>query len=64
MSTEHELEVLKSGEMAIERHRPFLYIENDVRSASPALIAWILQLGYDLYCDAARLRPTTTSAIR
>ena len=49
----HELEVLKSGEMAIERHRPFLYIENDVRSASSALIAWVLQLGYDLYWHPA-----------
>jgi FkbM family methyltransferase len=35
-----ELEVLKSGEMHIERFRPFLYVENDVREASSALIGF------------------------
>jgi hypothetical protein len=49
-----ELEVLKSGEMLIERFRPFLYVENDVREASHDLIAFMQEkLGYDLYWHAA-----------
>lgn len=54
-----ELDVLKSGEMLIERHRPVLYVENDVRDASPGLIRFMQQkLGYRLYWHpAAIFRP-------
>ena len=49
-----ELEVLKSGEMQIERHRPVLYFENDVRDASPELLSYVMdKLGYDLYWHPA-----------
>lgn len=49
-----ELEVLQSGEMMIERFRPCLYLENDVRSASPALIAFLTdKLGYRLFWHPA-----------
>ena len=49
-----ELDVLQSAEMQIERFRPVLYVENDVREASPALIGFMKdKLGYDLYWHAA-----------
>ena len=49
-----ELEVLRSGEMTIERHRPFLYFENDTREASRALLEFAIRtLGYDLYWHRA-----------
>jgi FkbM family methyltransferase len=49
-----ELEVLKSGEMQIERHRPILYFENDIKDASPPLLAYVRdKLGYDLYWHPA-----------
>lgn len=45
-----ELEVLESGAMLIERHRPTLYFENDVREASARLLDFAMNtLGYDLY---------------
>jgi len=45
-----ELEVLQSGEMQIERYRPVLYFENDVRDASAELLSYVMEkLGYDLY---------------
>lgn len=45
-----ELEVLQSGEMQIERFRPVLYFENDVREASADLLAYVMRkLEYDLY---------------
>ncbi len=45
-----ELEVLRSGEMQIERHRPILYFENDVREASADLLEFAMEtIGYDLY---------------
>jgi FkbM family methyltransferase len=50
----HELEVLRSGEMQIERHRPVLYFENDVRPASPELLSFVMDsLVYDLYWHVA-----------
>ena len=50
----HELEVLKSGEMQIEKYRPILYFENDVREASPNLLAFAMDtLGYTLYLHLA-----------
>lgn len=49
-----ELEVLRSGEMLIERRRPVLYFENDVREASADLLAFAMDtLGYDLYWHPA-----------
>jgi FkbM family methyltransferase len=49
-----ELEVLQSGEMQIERYRPVLYFENDVRDASAELLSYVKEkLGYDLYWHPA-----------
>jgi len=49
-----ELEVLQSGEMQIERFRPVLYFENDVREASAELLSYAMdKLGYDLYWHPA-----------
>lgn len=49
-----ELEVLRSGEMLIERYRPVLYFENDVKEASADLLAFAMEtLGYDLYWHPA-----------
>jgi FkbM family methyltransferase len=45
-----ELEVLESGAMIIERFRPVLYFEDDVKDASPRLLDYAMNtLGYDLY---------------
>jgi len=45
-----ELNVLRSGEMQIERFRPVLYFENEVRDQSSALLDFVMHaLGYDLY---------------
>ena len=49
-----ELEVLRSGEMQIERHRPIIYFENDDRESSPDLLSYLIdKLGYDLYWHPA-----------
>ncbi len=49
-----ELEVLRSAEMKIEKHRPILYFENDVRDASSGLLEFAMgTLGYDLYWHPA-----------
>ena len=49
-----ELEVLKSGEMQIERFRPILYFENDVKDMSADLLSFAIEkLGYDLYWHLA-----------
>jgi FkbM family methyltransferase len=49
-----ELDVLQSGEMQIERYRPILYFENDVREASSKLLSYAMEkLGYDLYWHPA-----------
>jgi len=44
-----ELSVLKGAANTIEEHRPILYVENDRREHSAALIEYIMSLGYDLY---------------
>jgi FkbM family methyltransferase len=44
-----ELAVLQGGEQTIRRHRPLLYVENDRADKSPALIAYLQSLEYDLY---------------
>jgi hypothetical protein len=48
-----ELEVLRSGEMQIERHRPVIYFENDVKEASSDLLRFVMGLGYDMYWHPA-----------
>lgn len=51
-----ELEVLRSGEMQIERFRPLLYFENEDREKSAELLAFAMNaLGYDLYFHPAPL---------
>jgi len=50
----NELEVLRSGEMQIEKYRPILYFENDVRALSAPLLEFVTKtLGYRLYWHAA-----------
>src|SRR6266516_3922883 len=49
-----ELEVLRSGEMQIEKHRPILYFENDVRESSAELLSFVIdKLGYNAYWHPA-----------
>jgi FkbM family methyltransferase len=49
-----ELEVLRSGEMQIERYRPIIYLENDDKESSPDLLSYLIdKLGYDLYWHPA-----------
>jgi len=49
-----ELDVLQSGAMQIERFRPALYFENDVKEASPALLSFVMRdLGYETYWHPA-----------
>jgi len=49
-----ELEVLRSAEMKIEKHRPILYFENDIRDASYYLLEFVIEtLGYDAYWHPA-----------
>jgi FkbM family methyltransferase len=47
-----ELGVLKSATRLIEKARPVLYFENDVRSESRALLEHVFDLNYDPYWDA------------
>jgi FkbM family methyltransferase len=45
-----EVEVLRSGEMQIERYRPILYFENENRERSVELLTLVMDtLGYHLY---------------
>lgn len=44
-----ELSVLKGAAQTIRRFEPLLYVENDRADKSPALIAYLDELGYDLY---------------
>jgi FkbM family methyltransferase len=49
-----ELEVLRSGEMHIERFRPVLYFENDARESSAELLSYVIdKLGYRAYWHPA-----------
>ena len=50
-----ELDVLKGGERLLETCRPVLYVENDRKEKSPALLAHILGLGYRAYWHIAPL---------
>jgi FkbM family methyltransferase len=44
-----ELDVLIGAEKLIDRHRPYIYIENDRRDKSAALITWLQEQQYELY---------------
>ena len=44
-----ESEVLRGAEATIAKHRPYLYVENDIRERSPALIQQLFDLDYRLY---------------
>lgn len=44
-----ERQIIQSGAKLIERCRPALYFENDVREASEALLRYVSELGYDMY---------------
>jgi FkbM family methyltransferase len=44
-----ESEVLAGAALTIKRHRPYLYVENDRRDRSAALIEQIRAMGYRLY---------------
>src|SRR5215813_11728437 len=49
-----ELEVLRSGEMQIEKYRPILYFENDIRESSAELLAFVIDtLGYKAFWHPA-----------
>lgn len=50
-----ELEVLKGAEATIARHRPALYVENDRRDKSKALLEHIMGLKYRAYWHVAPL---------
>ncbi len=44
-----EGEVLRGAEATIAKFRPYLYVENDIRESSPALIQQLFDLDYRLY---------------
>lgn len=44
-----EHEVLSGARQTIQKHRPILYVENDRKEKSAALITLIDELGYDMY---------------
>ncbi len=44
-----ELSVLKGARQTIRRFEPLLYVENDRADKAPTLIAYLDELGYDLY---------------
>lgn len=50
-----ELEVLKGADATIKAHRPVLYVENDRKEKSDALMAHLRSLGYDLYWSCPQL---------
>ncbi|MBM3484263.1 MAG: FkbM family methyltransferase [Alphaproteobacteria bacterium] len=50
-----EAEVLKGARDTIARCRPFMYVENDRRDRSPALITLVLELGYRAWWHRPRL---------
>lgn len=50
-----ELDVLKGAGQAIAKFRPVLYVENDRREKSAALLAHIFGLGYRIYWHMAPL---------
>lgn len=49
----NELDVLQSGAEMIRKYRPILYLENDIREKSKALLEYLMVLNYDLYWHMA-----------
>ena len=49
----NELEVLRSGIRLIEKFRPILYFENDLKDKSKALLEFVLGLGYRVFFHLA-----------
>ena len=50
-----ELEVLEGARETIKRHAPVIYLENNIREKSPALIGWLLEHDYRLFWHRPRL---------
>jgi FkbM family methyltransferase len=50
-----EINVLNGAYYTIKKHRPILYVENDNREYSPALLDFLLQENYDCYWHISRL---------
>jgi FkbM family methyltransferase len=50
-----ELDVLQGAAATVRRHRPVLYLENDRRQNSPALLAHLFGLGYRCFWHMAPL---------
>ena len=50
-----ELEVLQGGQKLIERHQPVLYVENDRKEKSKALLEFVMSIGYQPYWHLPRL---------
>jgi hypothetical protein len=49
----NELDVLKSGDATLKRLRPVLYVENDMRDKSQALMQYMMDMDYNLYWHVA-----------
>lgn len=49
----NELEVLKSAEETIARHRPILYFENDFKEKSRELLSYVAERGYRMWFHSA-----------
>ncbi len=59
-----EASVLKGAARTIAAHRPALYVENDQRARSPALIALIRSMGYRMWWHVAPLhRPDNHAGV-
>jgi FkbM family methyltransferase len=54
-----EIEVLKGMAETIQRFRPAMYVENDRRHKSAALVGHLLGLGYRLYYHVSAVFPAT-----
>ena len=50
-----ELNVLNGGKNSINKHRPFLYIENDRKNKSENLLSFLLENNYDCYWHTSNL---------
>lgn len=44
-----ELDVLKGGEKTIEKHRPVIYVENDIQEKSVRLLKFLKNHNYEMY---------------
>lgn len=49
----NELDVLQSGQATIDKFRPILYLENDIRDKSKSLLEYLMMLNYDVYWHIA-----------